>query len=82
VDDLLSLAVDGQNSRPVNPTIKVEVTVKFFLEILQTYRTIHYITVHTVTGNLVKLRSLWILPQEWGKFYGNNKQYGNIAAWR
>ena len=36
VDNLLSLAVDGQNSRSVNAAVKVEVTVELLLEILQT----------------------------------------------
>jgi len=40
VDNLLSLTVDGENARPVNSTVEVEVTFELFLKILQMRHTV------------------------------------------
>ena len=40
VDNLLSLTVDGENARPVNSTVEVEVAFELFLKILQMRHTV------------------------------------------
>jgi len=40
VDNLLSLTVDGENTRPVHSTVEVEVAFELFLKILQMWHTV------------------------------------------